>query len=237
MKVRGYSIIIAPTMSTLTNVNANERADNALCVGIEPNTPPSEAYDGVSTRIMPTPNDTNVNWYALRATYNRERRAYDYLLENGCEVYWPTVKVMKLINGKKKKKEVSRIPNILFARGTFNHIKSFVYDNVHLPFLRFYYEEHRTNNTINRTPIIVPDRQMESLKIICNTDSMDVLMVPDNVDNFKKGDHVRIIGGNFKGIEGQVARWHGQQRVAIIIENLCTVATAYIPSAFLEKID
>lgn len=224
-------------MSTLSNVSLTERVESAFSVRVASNTPPNESSVEVSTNYMLDSNDTKVSWYALRATYNREKRAYDYLLENGCEVYWPTVKVMKLINGKKKKKEVSRIPNILFARGTFNHIKSFVYDNVHLPFLRFYYEEHRTNNTINRTPIIVPDRQMESLKIICNTDSMDVLMVPDNVDNFKKGDHVKIIGGNFKGIEGQVARWHGQQRVAIIIENLCTVATAYIPSAFLEKID
>ena len=38
----------------------------------------------------------------------------------------------------------------------------------------------------------------------------------------------------FKGIIGKVARYHGQQRVAIIIEGLLTVASAYVPNAFLE---
>ena len=52
---------------------------------------------------------------------------------------------------------------------------------------------------------------------------------------FKEGDSVVIIKGEFKGIEGHVARWHGQQRVAIIIKGLCTIATAYIPSGHLEK--
>jgi hypothetical protein len=133
--------------------------------------------------------------------------------------------------------EVSRIPNILFAHGTFNQLKEFVYDNFHLPFLRFYYEEHRTSDGIVRKPLVVPDRQMESLKILSASDSKDVMIVPGHVDNFKKGDHVRITEGEFKGIEGHVARWHGQQRVGIVIENLCTIATAYIPSAFIRKID
>jgi hypothetical protein len=34
-----------------------------------------------------------------------------------------------------------------------------------------------------------------------------------------------------------VARYQGQQRVAVIIEGLIAIATAYIPTAFLEPID
>lgn len=39
----------------------------------------------------------------------------------------------KIIKGKKKLLEVSRLPNILFAFGTEEDIKTFVYDNVNLP--------------------------------------------------------------------------------------------------------
>lgn len=213
------------------------KAEAAFCIGPKSSTPSKVLNDGVSTPLAHAPNETNASWYALRTTYNRERKAYEYLLSKNCEVYWPTIKVTREIHGKKTKMEVSRIPNILFAHGTFDVLKEYVYDNVHLPFLRFYYEEHRTPDGIVRKPIIVPDRQMESLKIISMSDSKDVIIVPGHVDNFKKGDHVRITEGEFKGIEGHVARWHGQQRVAIMIENLCTIATAYIPSAFLRKID
>ena len=34
---------------------------------------------------------------------------------------------------------------------------------------------------------------------------------------------------------GRVARWHGQQRVAVIVDDLVTVCTAYVPSAFLDN--
>ena len=35
---------------------------------------------------------------------------------------------------------------------------------------------------------------------------------------------------------GRVARWQGQQRVGVVVDDLVTVVTAYVPSAFLEKI-
>ena len=45
------------------------------------------------------------------------------------------------------------------------------------------------------------------------------------------------LDGCFKGVEGKVARYHGQQRVAVVIDGLMTVATAYIPNAFLRFMD
>jgi len=37
-------------------------------------------------------------------------------------------------------------------------------------------------------------------------------------------------------VTGRVARWQGQQRVGIVVDDLITIATAYIPNAFIEKI-
>ena len=64
----------------------------------------------------------------------------------------------------------------------------------------------------------------------------DIIVSPNVIHQFEKGKNVRIIDGKFKGVEGKVARYHGQQRVAIIIDGAFTVATAYVPSAFLEEI-
>ena len=177
------------------------------------------------------------HWYALRVTYGREKKAYDYLVENHVEAYYPTIKTVKVVDGKRKTVEESRLPNIFFARGTEEVIKSFVYDNVNLPFLRFYYRYYLLDNARQKEPLIVPDYQMESLKIICAAEEKDVLILPYNVQKFSTGQKVRIIDGEFKNVEGRVTRFQKQQRVGIIIEGLLTVATAYIPSAFLQAID
>lgn len=185
---------------------------------------------GVSTR------NALFHWYALRTTYGREKKAYEYLVKQKVEVFYPTITTVKLVDGKKRSVEESRLPNILFAYGTFDDIKTYVYDNVNLPYLRFYYRHFHVGNRAAKEPLIVPDNQIKSLKIICASETGDVIFVPADVQKFKVGQLVRIIDGNFKGVEGRVARYQGQQRVAVVIDGLLTVATAYVPTAFLENI-
>ena len=176
------------------------------------------------------------HWYALRATYGREKKAYDYLTAKGITAFYPTTNVVKLIKGKRKNVTESRLPNIFFAYGTEEQLKTFVYDNVNLPFLRFYYRHVHVERRIEKIPLIVPDYQMDSLKIICTTDADNTIVTLDEVPKFEKGQLVRVIDGAFKGVIGRVARWQGQQRVGVVVDELVTVVTAYVPSAFLEKL-
>lgn len=241
--------------TALLNANRIGGGDIPPCVGVKTGALPevhkpllAENSDtGVSTRsVNPSTRTNEINnnktiekmqhWYAMRTTYGRERIAYDFIVSIGGTAFLPTLLKEKNINGKKKLVEVSRIPNIFFVYGTEDEVKGYAYDNVHLPFLRFYYEQHIEGVRIIKKPLIVPDRQIQSLKILCNAEAEDIRIVPDEMTaKFKEGDSVVVIEGEFKGIEGHVARWHGQQRVAIIIEGLCTIATAYIPSGHLEK--
>ena len=175
------------------------------------------------------------HWYALRTTYGREKKAYDYLTAKGIMAFYPTTNVVKLIKGKRKVITESRLPNIFFAYGTEEQLKTFVYDNLNLPFLRFYYRHVHVGCRIEKIPLVVPDYQMESLKIICAADADNTIMSLVKVPKFKKGQLVKVTEGAFKGVVGRVARWQGQQRVAVVVEELVTVVTAYVPSAFLEK--
>ena len=177
------------------------------------------------------------HWYALRVTYGREKKAYDYLVGKHVEAYYPTIKTVKEVNGKRKNVEESRLPNIFFARGTEEEIKSFVYDNINLPYLRFYYKHTHIGARIMKTPLIVPDNQIKSLQIICEKEGSDTLVLQEEVTKFKQGEKVKIIEGNFAGVTGIVARYRGQQRVGLVIDGLLTAVTAYIPSAFLQAID
>lgn len=194
---------------------------------------------GVSTHnahIRTLKDTEEPHWYALRATYGREKKAYDYIISQKGKAFYPTINEVRVIDGKRRSVELSRLPNMLFAYGTEQQIQTFVYDNVNLPYLRFYYRHRHEGSRIIKEPLIIPDSQMDSLKIICASDSEDIIMVPDDITKFKSGDMVRIKEGKFAGVMGRVARYHGQQRVAVIIDGLLTIATAYIPNAFLETI-
>ena len=220
------------------------------CAGLTSNALPEaqstisaeSSQTGVSTKnaLLVTkpkaPREADIpHWYALRTTYGREKKAYDYLTAKGITAFYPTTNVVKLIKGKRKNVIESRLPNIFFAYGTEEQLKEYVYDNVNLPFLRFYYRHIHEGNRIIKTPLIVPDNQMDSLKIICAADADNTFVSLVKVPKFEKGQQVKVIDGAFKGVTGRVARWHGQQRVAVIVDGLVTMCTAYVPSAFLEN--
>ena len=199
---------------------------------------------GVSTKnaLLATkpkaPREADIpHWYALRTTYGREEKAYDYLTAKGITAFYPTTNVVKLIKGKRKVVTESRLPNIFFAYGTEEQLKTFVYDNVNLPFLLFYYRHEHVGSRAIKIPLIVPKYQMESLKIICEAEASDIIVSLSSVPNFQTGQMVRVVDGAFKGVIGRVKRWQGQQRVGVIIGDMATFATAYVPSVFLEKID
>ena len=175
------------------------------------------------------------HWYALRTTYGREKKAYDYIISKGGTAFYPTFSIVRLVDGKRKTVEESRLPNIFFAYGTEEEIKSFVYDNINLPYLRFYYRYFHISKKVEKEPLIVSNNQIESLRIICKADADDIIVSIDEVQKFQKGQAVRIVEGKFKGgVTGIVARYQGQQRVGIVIDGLLTMATACIPNAFIE---
>ena len=205
---------------------------------------PTNLQTGVSTNNVQSRTSVDSNkdikdtphWYALRTTYGRERKAYDYLVAHGVEAYLPLLKSVKMVDDKRTTVEESRIPNIFFARGTEDELKTFVYDNVNLPFLRFYYRHMSVGRQTVNVPIVVPDSQMNNLKIICAADNNDIVVTPEVIERFKEGQQVRITEGKFTGVTGIVARYQSQQRVGIIIEGLLTICTAYVPSAFLDVV-
>lgn len=43
--------------------------------------------------------EDNIYWYALRVTYGREKKAYDYLVSRNVEAYYLTLETVKVIDG------------------------------------------------------------------------------------------------------------------------------------------
>ena len=62
-----------------------------------------------------------------------------------------------------------------------------------------------------------------------------IIPVTSNSIQFKLGDNVVVIEGEFKGVHGRVARIAGQQRVVVELFDWCLVATAYVPKEAMRK--
>ena len=198
---------------TSEDVHTSGGGEFPPCAGLNSNVLPEaqstvsaeSSQTGVSTRNAHIASKPKVqkeeeipHWYALRTTYGREGKAYDYMTAKGITAFYPTIKTVKLIKGKRKVVTESRLPNIFFAYGTEEQLKTFVYDNVNLPFLRFYYRHVHVGRRIDKRPLIVPNYQMESLKIICAANTDNTIVSLEKVQKFEKGQLVKIVDGAFK---------------------------------------
>ena len=87
-----------------------------------------------------------------------------------------------------------------------------------------------------RRPLVIPDDQMEQFMQWHAVEDDHKCFVPLVEAQFKLGMEVEITQGKFAGLRGRVARLRGQTRVAIRIDGLGTIFTAYIPKPFLRAL-
>lgn len=198
---------------------------------VQKKSPPTHTHDSSPPGMMAP------RWHVLRTTYGQEKKAFDYMQARGVKVFLPTERIVRLVKGKRRQLEKSLVPNMFFAFGTEDELKAFVFDNVNLPFLRFYYNFYHEGKVRKKIPLTVPSSQMRSFQIICEADSSDAIVSVRPIPRFLRGERARVTSGRFAGVEGRVVRYKGQQRVGMVIDGLLSVATAYIPEAFLQRID
>ncbi len=193
---------------------------------------------GVSSRSAFSPTEKKeAQWFVLRTTYGREKKACDYLTTQNVKTFYPTITNVREIKGKRKSVTESRLPNLFFAYGTQEQLNPLVQRNPLVPFLSYYCRYRRSGGKLTRQIITVPQREMDSLIKICETEGQEILLLGEAIHKFEKGKLVRIKEGPFRGVVGRIARYKGQQRVGIVVSNLFTAVTAYIPTDFIEIIE
>ena len=222
-------------MSTLSNVETRRGEANPPCVGLTPDTIPEakSSKTGVSVSYIPA---SGMRWYVFRASYGREDKAFDYIVEDGTFAYIAKRYVNKMINGKEKKVLETLIPNLLFVYTTEDKANEYVKRTPALSYLTYYYNHFELDESSKNPPLTVPCREMENFIMATCNKSEHLRFVNESQCHFKGGELVRITDGAFKGVEGRVARVSGQQRVVLSLSQVGLVSTAYIPTAFIQVI-
>ena len=223
-------------MSTLSNVKTRRGEAEPPGIRFAPDAFPEakSSKTGVSVRYVEVPDKS---WYVFRASYGREDKASDYLVDDGTYTYIAKKIVERYIRGKRKRYLQTLIPNLLFAYTTEAKAEEYVNNTPDLSYLTYYYNHFELDDEKKNPPLTVSCNEMgKFVKATCNKNKHLLFVEPEQC-HYKSGELVKVIEGPFKGVEGRVARIAGQQRVVVSLSKIGLISTAYIPTAFLEILE
>lgn len=220
-------------------VNAHTRNDDNLspCTGLISNVLPEaqRSQTGVSSDYV---HKKEHHWFVLRVTYNRTQKACNIIANADVQLYMPMHYIIKKEIGKKKRILQPLLPNLFFVYTTREAANAIIKKKGEEPsILKFYLDKTKPlEENGKHPPLTIPFAAMINFIKATSTDSEHVRIVAPEQCHYKSGDLVKVIGGEFEGVTGKVARIAGQQRVVVEITGLCLVATAYIPTNLIKFI-
>lgn len=171
-----------------------------------------------------------LHWFAVRVSYSRELTLKSILDKENIENFIPMSYAMVMKGGKRVRKSVPAIHNLVFIHSTRKRIDT-LKDELEgsLP-IRFI-----MNRELAR-PVVIPDAQMRSFILVAGTRDEAILYIEPAELQLVKGQKVRITDGVFKGVIGDFVRIRHDRRVVVLIEGVMAVATTFIPPSFVEPI-
>lgn len=223
-------------MNTLYNVKTLRGEANPPSARFTPDAFPEakSSQTGVSVKYVQS---STMKWYVFRASYGREDKASDHIIEDGTYTYIAKKYVERYLHGKKKRFLQTLIPNLLFVYTTEEKADEYVNRTPALSYLTYYYNHFYVDEKQKNPPLTIScDEMGKFILATCNRNS-HLLFVNPSQCHYKTGEVVRVIEGPFQGVEGRVARISGQQRVVVSLANIGLISTAYIPTAFLQKLE
>ena len=182
-------------------------------------------------KALPQVIESQRYWFAAR-TRDKQEFAVRKILESlkaeegmDIEFYLPTRTVVTQLKYRRKKSEVPVVRNLIFVRAT----KKTACDIPNVYGVPLFY----MRDLSTRSLLVVPEKQMEDFMFV-----MD--LSPDGVsfDNgaLSAGHKVRVVKGDFCGIEGETTTRSNKTYVVIRIKDILT-ATIKVPRSYLKIIE
>lgn len=169
-------------------------------------------------------------WFAARTRDKQEFTVRKYLEKLKMEenlvfdYYLPTRIVISQLKYRRKRSEVPVIRNLIFVHST-KQIACDLSNVYNIPL--FYMKDLHTHSML-----VVPDKQMEDFMFVMDLNPNGVSF--DNAP-LVVGHKVKVIKGDFSGIEGEVATEANKTYVVIRIRDILT-ASIKVPKSYLKII-
>ena len=182
-----------------------------------------------SMHINEQASDTPKSWFAIKVFYNRVLTLQRRLDEQHIESYIPMKSTEQIVNGRKIRRRKPAISSLLFVRCTEQQASELQ--------ALFRGEAMLYTNRGEKHPAAIPDQQMCTFISVTSIDDIGMEYLGDITDEWTTGQRVRVTGGVFKGAEGYIKRIKGNHRLIVAIEGVVAVATSYIPTCHLERVE
>lgn len=164
------------------------------------------------------------NWFVARTRKDQEFSVRDSLTKWDTECYLPTHTVVRQLKYRRKRVEIPVIRNLIFLHATKQKACSLVND---FGVQMFYMRDFATGSML-----VVPEKQMRDFRFVMD---LDPTCGAYDCDDFAPGDKVRVVKGDFAGIEGELLSISGRTHVVIRVAGLLAVKVK-IPKKYLELI-
>lgn len=203
---------------------------------------------GVSLNYVLSPTfvePADYHWFVLRVPYGKEREVAASIQSPSLLTYAPVQAVACIRDGKRVMEEKSALPNMFFAYAREEQLAYYQQRPIvsvdhpdHRPGqLRFMYDHTRKTRTGVDRKMTVPMEQMRHFIRVTMQHDEHVRVYLCDAFSARQGDYVEVTEGKFAGVRGRVARLHGQTCVLVELDGICIASTAYVPKAFLKKIN
>lgn len=218
---------------------------------------------GVSVNYAPAPGS---RWYVLRASYGREVKVRDLLVEMGLYAYVAQKYVVKEVAGKRKKVLASLLPNLVFAyiprAEAHFYVKgpsaAFIQENkgkapeertpdstlrkmMELSMLTSFYYNHfeqEETDAEKNPPLTICEDEMRAFILATSTKSTHLKSVDLEKCRFRDNQTVKVVQGDYAGVTGRIARVAGHQCIVVSLANgRWNISTDYIPTPFIRVVD
>lgn len=142
-------------------------------------------------------------WYVAFVGHNTEKSSREKLQQLGYESYVATQEeIHEWKNGRRKKVERVVISTLLFLKVTEKERR----EVVKLPYIKYFLTNKAGSvDDYGRHPLaVIPDSQMQQLRFMLYNADQPVEFVAGHL---RLGDHIRVVRGSLKGLEGNVVRY------------------------------
>lgn len=165
-------------------------------------------------------------WFVMRDLKRRNSNALAIheLAKVGLEVFTPMTQMIMTIGGRRQRREVPVVQDLLFIRETREVLDPFV---ATCPTLQYrFISGHRQNE-----PMTVRDEEMNKFILAVTSTETPVYYQSGELTNTMYGKKVRIVGGMLDGYEGRLLSVKGMRKRRLIVElsGLITAAVEVEP--------
>jgi transcription antitermination factor NusG len=175
-------------------------------------------------------------WYVLFAANGKAEKIKPYLENVAIEYFFPLYYREEKIRGTERYRRVLHplLGNLIFVKSSQNVLNPLLNEvKLRLNISSDLYYRDFADKKI----IVVPEYQMLNFIAVAGNEKEQVIYLSNDEVRLRRGTRVRIIGGVFEGVEGMFMRIRGDKRLVVSINNLFSVATAFVPAHFVQIIE